>query len=128
MSGSSVIWFFCGPVSPVSSVIPSFSIQSKPNRWLVFFVVISSSRSLLFPFISTDAVVFSSNFIRLSFTSPYSVPISLNGVFPLNCDFGINVTGEPLSIMNLIGQLFTNAVIVKNSGPFFLVSFVEWTF
>ena len=128
MSGSSVIWFIGGAVSPVSSVIPSFSIQSKPNRGLVFFVVINSSRSLLFPFIFTDAVVFPSNYIRLSFTSLYSVPIGLNGVIPLNCDFGILVPGEPLSIMTLIGRLFTNAVIVKNFGPFFLAWCVEWTF
>ena len=113
MSESSVIWFICGPDSPVSSDIPSFSIQSKPSRGLVFFVVFNSSSSILFPFISTDAVAFPSNFIQLSFTSLCSVPIGLNGVVPLNCDFGINVTREPLSIMSLIGRLFTNAVIVK---------------
>ena len=128
ISGSSVILFICGPILPVSSVIPSFSIQSKPNRGLVFFVVISISRLFLSPFISTEAVVFPSNFIRLSFTSLYSVPIGRNGVILLNCDFGIKVTGEPLSIMNLIGRLFTNAVMAKNSGPFFLIWRVEWSF
>ena len=111
----------------VSSVIPSFSIQSKPNKGLVFFVVIRTSKLFRFPFISTSAIVFPSNFIRLSFTSLYSVPIGLNGVVLLNCDFGIKVTGEPLSIMNLIGRLLTNAVRVKNSGPFFFVWRVEST-
>ena len=113
ISGSSVLLFICGPILPVSIVIPSFFIQSKPDRGLVFFVVISISRLFLQTFFSTDAIVLPSNFIRLSFTSLFSVPIGLNSVIPLNCDFGIKVT---LSIMNLIGRLFTNAVMMKNSS------------
>ena len=46
----------------------------------------------------------------------------------LNNDFGIRGTGEPLSMMNLIGRLLTNAVSVKNSGPLMLVDCVEWIF
>ena len=122
MSGSSIIWFICGSVSTVISVIPNFSTQSKPTKALVFFVVTRISRLFRFPFISTFAivfVVFPSNQIRLSFTSLYSVSIGFNGVILLECDFGNKVTGDPLSIINLIGRLLTNAVRVKNSGPFF---------
>ena len=128
ISESSVTLFVCGPILPVSSVIPSFSIQSKHKRGLVFFVVISISRLFLSPLISTEAVVFPSIFIWLSFTSLYSVSIGLSGVIQLNCHFGIKVTGEPLSSMYLIGRLFTNAVMVKNSGPFLLIRRIEWTF
>ena len=46
----------------------------------------------------------------------------------LNNEFGIRVTGEPLSMMNLIGRLLTNAVSVKKSGPLMLVDCVEWIF
>ena len=103
----------------MSSVIRNFCIQSKPSRGLVFFVVIRTSRSFRFPFLSTNAVVFPSMLIRLSFTSLYSVPIGFNDVILLKCDFGIKITGEPLlSIMTLIGRLLTNAMRVKNSGPF----------
>ena len=42
--------------------------------------------------------------------SLYSVSSGCNGVMLLNIDFGIRVTGEPLSMMNLIGRLLTNAV------------------
>ena len=94
ISGSSVTLFICGPILALSSVIPSFSIQSKPNGGLIFFVVISISRSFLLPFISTEAVVFPSNFMRLSFTSLYSVPIGRTGVIPLNCDFDWSVVHQ----------------------------------
>ena len=91
-------------------------------------MVISTSRSLSFPFTSTDAIVFSSNFIPLSFTSLYSVPIGISGVILLNCDFDIKVTGEPLSIMNLIDRLLTNEVRVTTSVPFVYSWRVEWPF
>ena len=90
-------------------------------------MVISTSRSLSFPFTSTDAIVFPSNFIRLLFTSLCSVPIGISGVFLLNCDFDIKVTGEPLSILNLIDRLLTNEVRVTTSVPFFYSWRVEWT-
>ena len=108
---------YLGPVLPVSSVIPSFFIQSNPNKGLVFFVVIKIYRLFRCPFISTVAVVFPSNRILLSFTSLYSVFSGFDGVILLKSDFGISVTGDPLSIMNLIGRLLTNAVRVKKSGP-----------
>ena len=117
MSGSSMIWFTWGPVLPVSSFIPNFFIQPKPNRGLVFFVVTKMSRSFRFPSISTIAIVFPLNLILLSFTSLYSVFSGFSGVILLNSDFGIRVTGDPLSIMNLIGRLLTYAVRVKKSEP-----------
>ena len=46
----------------------------------------------------------------------------------LNCDFGISVTGESLSILNLIGRLLTKTVIVKNSGQLFLIHRAECIF
>ena len=52
----------------------------------------------------TVVVVFPSNFIRLSFTSLYSVSSGYNGIMLLNCDFRNKVTGEPLPMMNLIGR------------------------
>ena len=127
-SGSFFIWCICGTVVPVSSVIPNFFIQSKPSKGFVFLVVTRSSSSFRVLLISTFAAVFPSNRIGLSFTSRYSVSKGCNGVNLLNCDFGINVTGEPLSIMNLIGRLLTNAVIVKNSGPLLLIDRVECIF
>ena len=111
---------------------PQFFIQSSPSRGFVFFVVIRSSSSFRVPLISTFAVVFPSNRIRLSFTSLYSVSRGRNGVIVLNCDFDISVTGEPLSMMNLIGRSLTNAVTVNNSGPLFvdlvecIFCFTEW--
>ena len=125
---SSFIWCICGTVLPVSSVIPSFFIQSSPSRGFIFFVVIRSSSSFRVPLISTFAVVFPSNRIRLSFTSLYSVSRGRNGVIVLNCNFVISVTGEPLSMMNLIGRLLTNAVTVTNSGPLLFVDRVECIF
>ena len=101
----------------MSSVIPSFFIQSNPNKGLVFFVVIKTSRLFRCQFISTVAVVFPSNWNLLPFTSLYSVFSGFNGAILLKSDFGISVTGDPLSIMNLIGRLLTNAVRVKKSGP-----------
>ena len=96
------MWFICRPVLPVSSVIPSFSIQSKPSKGLDFFVVTRISR--LFRFASSIAVVFPSDLISLSFTCLYSVSNGFNGVILLNFDFGIRVTGDPLSIINLFGR------------------------
>ena len=46
----------------------------------------------------------------------------------LNSDFGIIVTGDPLSMINLIGRLLTSAVIVKKSGPLLFIDRVEWIF
>ena len=80
-------------------------------------MVIRISRLFRYPFISTVAVVFPSNMILLSFTSLFSVFSGFNGVIALKSGFGISVTGDPLSIMTLIGRLFTNAVRVKKSGP-----------
>ena len=83
ISGSSVTWFIWGPVLAVSSVIPSFFIQSNPIKGLVFFVVIKISRLFRCPFTSTVAVVFPSKRILLSFTSLYSVFSGFNGVILL---------------------------------------------
>ena len=80
-----------------------FFNQSNSNKGLVFFVVIKISRLFRCPFISTDAVVFPSNRILSSFTSLYSVFSGFNGVILLKSDFGISVTGDPLSVMNLTG-------------------------
>ena len=43
----------------------------------------------------------------------------------LNSDLGINVTGDPLSMVDLIGRLLTNAVVVKKSGPLLFTDRVE---
>ena len=107
-----MVWFTWGPLLHFD-----FFIQSKPNRGLVFFVVTKISRSFRFPSISTFAIVFPSNLILLAFPSLYSVFSGFSGVILLNSHFGIKVTGDPLSIMNLIGRLLTNAVRVKKSGP-----------
>ena len=80
------------------------------------------------PFISTFAIVFPSNFIPLSFTSLYLTSNGCSGVILLNFDFGIKVTGEPLSMITLIGWLLTNVVKVNNSGPFLFIGRVEWIF
>ena len=45
----------------------------------------------------------------------------------LNICFGIEVTSDPLSSMNLIGRSLTNAVMVKNGCLFLGVCFVERT-
>ena len=74
------------------------------------------------------AAVFPSNFIGLSFTFLYFVSKGGNVVILLNCDFGIGVTGEPLSIMKLICLLLTNAVIAKKSGPLLFIDRVECKF
>ena len=78
--------------------------------------------------LSPGGAYFPSNCIRLSFTSLYSVFSGCNCVMLLNSDFGINVTGDPLSMMNLIGRLLTSAVIVKKSGPLLFIDRVEWIF
>ena len=128
MSGSSLTWFICWSMLSLSSVIPSSFIQFNPNSGFVFFVVINISKCFCLPLTFTFAIVLPSKFIRLSFTSLYSVSNGFNGVMLLNSDFGIRVTGEPLSMMNLIGRLLTNAVSVKKSGPLILVDCVEWIF
>ena len=128
MSASSVMWIVCGSVLLVSSVIPDFTIQSKPSKWLVFFNVTRISRSFRFQLISTVAIVFPSNLIPLSFTSLYSVSTGFNGVILLSCDFSIEDNGEPLSIIKLFGRLSTNAKRVKNFRPFFFIWRVKWTF
>ena len=128
MSGSSLTCFICWSVLSLSTVIPNSFIQSNPSSGFVFFVDISTSRCFCLPFTFTFAIVFPSKFIRLSFTSLYSVSSGCNGVMLLNSDFGIRVTGEPLSLMNLIGRFSTNALSVKNSGPLMLVGCVEWIF
>ena len=46
----------------------------------------------------------------------------------LNNDLGINVTGDPLLMIILIGRLLTNAVIVKKSGSLLFTDRVEWIF
>ena len=75
--------------------------------------------------IATLTIVFPSNCIRLSL---YSVFSGCNCVMLLNNDLGINVTGDPLSMINLFGRLLTNAVIVKKSGPLLFTDHVEWIF
>ena len=107
-SGSSFIWCTCGTVFPVSSVFANFFIQSKLSRGFVFLVVTRSSNSIPVPLISTLAV-----FSFKLYPVVVYVPV---------------VTGEPLSTMNLIGRLLTNAVIVKNSGPFLFLDRVECIF
>ena len=107
-------------------LFPVFSSSPDPAMDSFFFVVTSFSNCFCFPFIFTIAVVFPSNFIWLSFTSLYSVSSGCSGVILLNSDFGISVTGEPLSIMNFIGRLLTNADSVKNSGPLLFSDSVEW--
>ena len=116
-----VFCFICGSILSLSNVYPSFFIQCNPSNRFAVFVVTSTSKCSCSPFTFTIAAVFL-NFIRLSFTPLYSVSSGCNGVMLLNCDFGIRVTGQPLSVMNLIGRLLTNAVSVKNSG------LVEWIF
>ena len=49
-------------------------------------------------------------------------------LFLLNCDFSVNVTGESLSILNLIGRLLTKTVIVKNSGSLLFIHRAECIF
>ena len=128
MSGSCFICCLCETVLLVSSVIPTFFIQSRPSIGFVLLVVTKISNSSCFPSISTLAVVFLSNCIRLLFTSLYSVSSGCSGVILMNCDFDISVTGDLLSIMNLIGQLLTSAVTVKNSGPLLFIDRVEFCF
>ena len=128
MSGSSFICCICEAVLPVSSVIPSFFIQSRPSNGFVLLVVTKICYSFSFPSISILADVFPSNCFRLSFTSLYSVSSGYSGVILLNCDFDISVTGDPLSIMNLIGRLLTSAVTVKDSGQLLFIDRVEWIF
>ena len=109
------------------TLIPRCFIQSNPSNGFVLFVVISNSSFFFSPYFSMLAIVFSSNLILLLFTSRYS---SFNGYFivvPLNFCFGIRVTGDPLSIMNLIGRLLTNTVTVKNGCPSLYICLVEWT-
>ena len=107
------------PVSPSNpSLIEGF----------VFFVVTRTSRLFSFPFISTAAIVFPSNLIRLSFTSLYSLSIGFNGVILLSCDSGNKITDDPLSIMSLIDRLLTIAVRVKNPGHLCSIWRVEWIF
>ena len=50
----------------------------------------------------------------------------LKGVIIPDCDFGIEVTGEPLSMMILICWFLTNAVKVKSSGLLLFIERVEW--
>ena len=109
------------------TLIPRCFIQSNPSNGFVLFVVFSNSNFFFSPSISMFAIVFPSNLILLLFAYRYS---SFNGyivVIPLNFCFGIRVTGDPLSIMNLIGLLLTNTVTVKNGCPSLDICLVEWT-
>ena len=116
-------------VLSLSSVIPNSLIQSNhPNSGFVFFVVIKISKCFCLPLTFTFAIVFLSKFIWLLFTYLYFFSNGCNGVMLLNNDFGIRVTGDPLSMINLIARLLTNAVSVKNSGPLMPVDCVEWIF
>ena len=126
------VWFFLNVLDlqvsfSVSSLIPRKFIQSSPGIRFVLFVIICSSRYFVSPLVSNFAVVFLSNFILLLLTSPYSECSVRIGVNLLNICFGIKVTGDPLSIMNLTGRLLTNAVVVKNGCPSLVICFVEWT-
>ena len=107
---ANVIINWCG-VS-VFSVSPSSFIQLRQSSGCVCFVVISCSSCFDLPSNSLFAKVLPSNFILLSFTSRKSSNTGLISVILLNFSFGINVTGEPLSMMNVIGQLLTISVLV----------------
>ena len=81
----------------------------------VFCFVTTISRRFWFPSISKLAIDFPLNFIRLSSTSHcFSFPVDVRVL--LNTNFGFSVTVEQLSISTLIGQLLTEALILKNSG------------
>ena len=111
----------------VSILVPNWFIQSRPSSGFVLFVVISSYKFFVSPLISTFAMVFPLNFLLLLLTSLYSVFNGCICVIWLNNWFGTSVTGDRLSIINLIGRLLTNAVVVKNGCPSLVFCFVEWT-
>ena len=128
MHGSSFTWCIWGTVLPVSIVIPRFFIKSKPSSGFVFSVVTKIFSSFCFSPFSIFATVVPSKCIRLSFTSLYYVSKGRNGVIFIKFDFGISVSGEPLSKLNSIGRLITNAVIVENSTPMAIIDRVECIF
>ena len=72
------------------------------------------------------AIVLPSNLILL-FTSLYSCWSGYLVVIPFNFCFGMSVTDDPLSIMNLIGRLLIYTVTVKNGCPSLDICLVEWT-
>ena len=102
-------------------------IQSQPNFGFVFLslsnfeaflIVIDYSICQCFSFKLYPVVIY------ISLPNP-SIPNGWSGVLSI-FNFGINVIGKAMSMINLFGSVLINAVIVKNSGPLIFVECVEF--